>query len=51
MKTLYLDLPMGAAGDMLSAALYELMNEEERNLLWEIWIGSDMNWGDMEDED
>ena len=30
MKTLYLDLPMGAAGDMLSAALYELMNEEER---------------------
>ena len=26
------------------------MNEEERNLLWEIWIGSDMNWGDMEDE-
>ena len=27
------------------------MNEEERNLLWEIWIGSDMNWGDMEDED
>ena len=30
MKTLYLDLPMGAAGDMLSAALYELLNEEER---------------------
>lgn len=27
------------------------MNEEERNLLWEIWIGSDMNRGDMEDED
>lgn len=27
------------------------MNEEERNLLWEIWIGSDMNLGDMEDED
>lgn len=27
------------------------MNEEERNLLWEIWIGSDMNWGDIEDED
>ena len=27
------------------------MNEEERNLLCEIWIGSDMNWGDMEDED
>ena len=30
MKTLYLDLPMGAAGDMLSAALYELLNDEER---------------------
>lgn len=30
MKTLYLDLPMGAAGDMLSSALYELLNEEER---------------------
>ncbi len=30
MKTLFLDLPMGAAGDMLSAALYELLNEEER---------------------
>ena len=30
MKTLYLDLPRGAAGDMLSAALYELLNEEER---------------------
>ena len=30
MKTLYFDLPMGAAGDMLSAALYELLNEEEK---------------------
>ncbi len=30
MKTLYLDLPMGAAGDMLSAALFELLSEEER---------------------
>ena len=30
MKTLYLDLPMGAAGDMLSAALFELLNEEEK---------------------
>ena len=35
MKTLYLDLPMGAAGDMLSAALYELLNEEERKLFIE----------------
>ena len=30
MKTLYLDLPMGAAGDMLGSALYELLNEEEK---------------------
>ncbi len=30
MKTLYLDLPMGAAGDMLSAALYELLSDDER---------------------
>ncbi len=30
MKTLYFDLPMGAAGDMLSAALYELLNENEK---------------------
>ena len=30
MKTLFLDLPMGAAGDMLSAALYELLNDKEK---------------------
>ena len=30
MKTLYLDLPMGAAGDMLSAALYELLSAEDK---------------------
>ena len=30
MQTLYLDLPMGAAGDMLSAALFELLSDEER---------------------
>ena len=30
MKTLYFDLPMGAAGDMLSAALYELLPENEK---------------------
>ena len=30
MKTLFLDLPLGAAGDMLSAALYELLNDEEK---------------------
>ncbi len=30
MKTLFLNLGMGAAGDMLTAALYELLNEEEK---------------------
>lgn len=30
MKTLYLDCGMGAAGDMLAAALYELLDEEEQ---------------------
>ena len=29
MKTLYLDCGMGAAGDMLSAALFELIDEKE----------------------
>ena len=32
MKTLYLECAMGAAGDMLSAALYELCEEKERFL-------------------
>ncbi len=31
MKILYLDLGMGAAGDMLAASLYELLDEEGRN--------------------
>ena len=35
MKTLYFDLPMGAAGDMLSAALYELLSEEEKKFFIE----------------
>ena len=35
MKTLYLDLPMGAAGDMLSAALYELLSEDEKKVFLE----------------
>ena len=30
MKTLYFDLSMGAAGDMLTAALYELLDDEGR---------------------
>lgn len=30
MKTLYLNLGMGAAGDMLTAALYELLTDEEK---------------------
>lgn len=31
MKTLFLDCGMGAAGDMLSAALWELLDDEKRN--------------------
>ena len=35
MKVLYLDLGMGAAGDMLAAALYELLEEEEKKAFLE----------------
>lgn len=35
MKTLYIDCGMGAAGDMLSAALYELLGEEEQKMFLE----------------
>ena len=30
MKTLYLECNMGAAGDMLTAALYELLDEQQK---------------------
>ena len=30
MKTLYIECRMGAAGDMLMSALYELLNEEQK---------------------
>ena len=37
MKTLYLDLSMGAAGDMLTAALLELFSEgEQDDIIWEL---------------
>ena len=37
MKTLYFDLGMGAAGDMLTAALLELFSEEEqKEIIYEL---------------
>ena len=37
MKSLYLDLGMGAAGDMITAALLELFNEgEQDDIIWEL---------------
>ena len=30
MKTLYIECNMGAAGDMLMAALYELLSDEQK---------------------
>jgi len=35
MKTLYIDCGMGAAGDMLTAALYELLDDKEKTLFLE----------------
>ncbi|MCD7708595.1 MAG: DUF111 family protein, partial [Clostridiales bacterium] len=31
MKTLYIECKMGAAGDMLMAALYELLDEQQKS--------------------
>ena len=35
MVTLYWDLGMGAAGDMLTASLYELLDKQEQRSLLE----------------
>ena len=32
MKILYLDLGMGAAGDMICAALYELLTDDQKKV-------------------
>ena len=39
MKTIYLDLGMGAAGDMLTAALLELLEEKEQEAFLEELAG------------
>ena len=35
MRTLYIECNMGAAGDMLMSALYELLEEEKKKLFLE----------------
>ena len=35
MKTLYLECNMGAAGDMLMAALYELLPQAQKDVFWD----------------
>ena len=39
MKILYFDLGMGAAGDMISAALYDLLNDEQKKEFEELAKG------------
>lgn len=39
MKTLYLECKMGAAGDMLMAALYELLSEEQKKIFLDAMNG------------
>ena len=39
MKTLYLECHMGAAGDMLMAALYELLDEDRKKVFLDTMNG------------